>query len=164
MRCQVMIPDDLSEARYISGVHALNLPAPERTSGDWHFSNVYYHSEESVITLAGTGEEIDTNFIFGNYGIYLCNEALKNRGLKADGKTYYAANHFRAVLDLLYERIEKGKYPYYLTGASEDYFDTEEEKKILLEKSCAILPYLPLNKQNILLEWINKERLPGYKS
>jgi len=38
---QIIIPGNLSEARYISGIHALNLPAPEGTSGDWHFLNVF---------------------------------------------------------------------------------------------------------------------------
>lgn len=165
MRHQVIIPDRLSKERYISGIHALNLPAPEDTSGDWHFSNVFYHEEDGVtVNLAGKGEEIDTNFIFGNYGIYLCNDALKKRGLVANGVRSYAANHFRAILDLLYREIKEGRYPYYLFGASEDFLDTEEEKRILLEKTLIMLPFLSSEKQKILSEWVSKERVPGYRS
>lgn len=166
MLYQIKIPAGLSESRYISGMAALNLPAPEGTSGDWHFLNVFYRDTENVtaVTLAGEGEQINTNHIFKDYGIYRCNEALEKRGLKAEGDEAYAANHFRAILDLLYERIKnEGKYPSYLYGASEDYLDTEEEKKILLEKTAMMLPYLSEEEQIMLLQWINKERAPGYR-
>jgi hypothetical protein len=48
--------------------------------------------------------------------------------------------------------------------ASEDYLDTEEEKKILLEKASIMLPFLSSEKQELLIKWINKERIPGYKA
>jgi len=67
-----------------------------------------------IVVLAGEKEDINTNHIFGNYGIYMCNESLEIRGLKAVGKISYAANHFRAILDLLYKELEKGYYPGYL--------------------------------------------------
>jgi hypothetical protein len=53
----------------ISGIHALNLPTPEDTSGDWHFLNVFYRNMETPNTavIAGEGEEINTNHIYGNY-------------------------------------------------------------------------------------------------
>jgi hypothetical protein len=168
MRFQVVIPDDLSEARYISGVHALNLPSPEGTSGDWHPSNVFFHDERDVpITLAGTGEKIDTNPIFGNYGICVCNEALKSRGLSINettGVTYYAANHYRAILDMLYGSINRAKYPYHLDRASEDYLDTGTEKLILLEKASIMLSFFPSEKRKLLKKWLDNERLPGYKA
>jgi hypothetical protein len=165
MKYQVIIPGNLSEERYISGIHALNLTPPENTSGDWHFSNVFYHEKNNVvITLAGNGENINSNLIFGNYGIYDCTETLKKRGLKANGNVSYAANHFRAILDLLYERIKEGKYPSYLQGMSEDFLDTESEKEILLEKAEMMLPFLSLEEQEILLKWIGKERIPGYRA
>jgi hypothetical protein len=48
--------------------------------------------------------------------------------------------------------------------ASEDYLDTEEEKKILLEKASIMLPFLSSEKQELLRKWLDNERLPGYKS
>jgi hypothetical protein len=168
VRFQVVIPEDLSEARYISGVHALNLPPPERTSGDWHPSNVFFHEERDVlITLAGKGTKMDTNHIFQTYGIYLCNETLESRGLKinrTNGITYYAANHYRAILDVLYESVSRAKYPYHLDRASEDYLDTDAEKQILLEKASIMLPFFPSEKRKLLQKWLDNERLPGYKS
>ena len=165
---QIVIPDKLSEERYISGIHALNLPAPEGTSGDWHFSSVFYRDSDSrasnIVMIAGNGERFDTNQIFGNYGIYNCNKTLENVGLKAQGEISYAANHYRAILDLLYEEIKNGNYPSYLQRITEDYLDTEEEKNILLEKVNIMLPYLSLNEREMLHKWIEEERKPGYRS
>lgn len=166
MAYQIKILGNLSENRYISGMAALNLPAPEGTSGDWHFLNVFFRDEKTskVATVAGDGEEINTNHIFKNYGIYQCDEALNKRGLKAEGEISYSANHFRAILDLLYWRLKNGKDAGYMYGAAEDYLDTEEEKKFLLEKAAMMLPYLFADEQTMLLKWINKEHEPGYRS
>ena len=78
---QMSIPDDLSKTRYISGIAALNLPAPEETSGDWHFLNVFFRKDQTRIReiyIAGDNGEVNTNQIFGDYGIYECSEALKS--------------------------------------------------------------------------------------
>lgn len=164
---QMVIPDGLSEKRYITGMEALNLPAPEDTSGDWHFLNVWYRDRErdiDVVTLAGEGEEINTNPIYGSYGVYRCDEGLKQRGLEMEGASAWAASHFRAILDLLYGQIKKGRYPDWLQEASEDWLDTEEEKKTLLEKAAMMLPHLLPEEQALLIQWINREREPGYRS
>jgi len=163
---QIVIPDKLSEERYISGIHALNLPAPEGTSGDWHFINAFFRNSETseTVILAGKGEEIDTNYIFGSYGIYMCNEALKCRGLKAQSETSYAANHFRAILDRLYRVLIYGRYPGYIQGNSEEFLDTEEEKRILLEKAEMMFPYLTPSQSETLKKWIDIESKPGYRA
>lgn len=166
MSHQVIIPDNLSEQRYISGMYALNLPAPEDTSGDWHFLSVFYRKSITphTVMIAGEGEKINTNHIFGKDGIYVCDKALARRGLKADGKTSYAANHFRAILDLVHSSLQDNIYPSRLSGASEDYLDTDDEKNILLEKATAMLPHLSSNASEMLQKWIEEERKPGYRS
>ena len=61
---QMFIPADLSEERYISGMEALNLPAPEGTSGDWHFVNVFYTKKQekiSRVTIANIERGAVTN-------------------------------------------------------------------------------------------------------
>ena len=166
---QAIIPDNLSESRYISGIEALNLPAPEGTSGDWHFWNVFFRRKKEhveVVTVAGEGEKLNTNHIYGNYGVHGCENVLRERGLEFEGSAPHAANHFRAILDLLYYHIKekKGKFLCQLSGASEDYLDTEEEKKILLEKAAMMLPHLLPEEQATLTRWLNQEREPGYKN
>jgi hypothetical protein len=125
---QVYIPGDLSEKRYISGMAALNLPAPEGTSGDWHFLNLFYRKRrENVDFIAGENGVVDTNPIFDKYGIYFCGKALKKLGLKSSGHAY-AANHFRAILDMLYEKLRRGGYPRYLQGATKDFFLSRSQR------------------------------------
>jgi hypothetical protein len=161
---QVYIPDDLSEKRYISGMAALNLPAPEGTSGDWHFLNLFYRKRredvEEVFFIAGENGVVDTNPIFDKYGIYPCEEALQKRGLRSGGRAY-AANHFRAILDMLYEKLRRGGYPRYLQGATKDFLDTDEEKSILLREAEKMSPFLSMRQEKELQEWIRKESQPG---
>lgn len=72
--------------KYITGIHALNLPCPLETDGDWHASALKWEK----ITFAESSV-----MFFGDYGI--------NAGISIpehDG-TYYVADHIRALLDLL---------------------------------------------------------------
>ena len=72
--------------RYITGVHALNLPCSLDTCGDWHQSALRWQN----ITFMDT-----ENSFFGDWGI----EPEKH--IPGQVKTYPAANHIRALLDLL---------------------------------------------------------------
>lgn len=161
---QLRIPGGLSPVRYISGFYALNLPAPEGTSGDWHFFGTFYRKsgKSGDVLLAGEGEQINTNAILSDYGIYRCDKALERRGLIAE-KPAYAANHFRAILDLLYEQIKEKRTPSNLFGASEDFLDTEDEKRLLIEKASHMLLSLESDEQMLMLQWINHERKTGYR-
>jgi hypothetical protein len=72
--------------QYITGVHALNLPCSLLTCGDWHQSALRW---ENI-----TYRDSDTG-LFGDYGIETCSAVPEHNG------TYAAANHIRALLDLL---------------------------------------------------------------
>ena len=156
---QLIIPGGISPERYISGFPALNLPSPEGTSGDWHFWGAFYRKKKDAgtIFLAGEGEALNTNAILADYGVYQCDEALIRRGLKYEGPAF-AANHFRAILDLLYQIVQDGRVPKYLYGACEDFLDSEDEKRHLIERASLMLPYLESEHQTYLLQWINHER------
>jgi hypothetical protein len=163
---QVVIPGDLSLERYISGKTALNLPAPEGTSGDWHFINCFYRNEPGdAAFVAGEGGAVNTNTIYGDFGVYDCAGTLKKLRLEfAEGSAPYAANHFRAILDLMYEDLAAGNYPGFMQFASEDYLDTAEQKSFLLEKASEMQKHISLDGQKLLRRWIDKERVPGYRS
>jgi hypothetical protein len=106
-----------------------------------------------------------TNHIYGSYGVYDCSEGLMKRGLTFAGNgTPYAANHFRAILDLLYDWLIEDLYPFSMQCASEDYLDTEEEKSLLLEKAELMFPHLSAERQNFIHKWLENERLPGYRA
>jgi len=72
--------------RYITGIHALNLPCSLLTSGDWHQSALQWVSPQF--------RDSEDSF-FGDYGIEQCSVVPENEG------TYAVANHIRALLDLL---------------------------------------------------------------
>ena len=76
---------------YITGIHALNLPCSLLTCGDWHCSSIQWARP----TLRESKESI-----FGEYGIEL------NVTIPEHDAAYAAANHIRALLDLM----ELGKF------------------------------------------------------
>ena len=70
--------------KYISNEYALNIPCSLKTSGDWHYNS--YPVEKAKL--------FDSNeSYFGDFGI---EEHVINN------KTYFVANHLRAVLDLMF--------------------------------------------------------------
>jgi hypothetical protein len=71
---------------YITGQHALNLPCKLLTCGDWHTSALQWERP----CMRDSADSI-----FGDYGI--------ERGIRIPEheETYAAANHIRALLDLL---------------------------------------------------------------
>ena len=77
--------------RYITGIHALNLPCSLLTCGDWH---------RSALQWERLGFRNSEDSFFGDYGIEQCSVVPENEG------TYAVANHIRALLDLL----EDGNY------------------------------------------------------
>ena len=117
---QVEIPPTTPE-HYITGLYALNLAAPEGTSGDWH--DVFHWQDGAEqprqVTLAGMGD-IDTTSIYGDLGIYEGRDRLVAQGLDipAGMQRVYIANHSRAILDLLYRSLHRRGRVLNLTGAT----------------------------------------------
>lgn len=75
--------------KYITGIYALNLPSPDGTPGDWHFSALDWNKVVPVES---------TTSIFGDWGLHDVDVPQLGR--------MPVATHIRACLDL----IEQGKY------------------------------------------------------
>lgn len=73
--------------KYVSLIHALNIPCSLETNGDWHKSAIKWKNINMLES---------TNIIWGNYGIE------KNKKLPEHSGSYNVANHIRALLDMLY--------------------------------------------------------------
>ena len=99
---------------YITGIHALNLNCSLLTCGDWHQSGIQW-------LRPNTGDTQTS--IFGMYGI--------EGGVTIPGHegTYYAANHIRALLDLL----EQGSYSL-ARGMNKDYICNDDYTEEIFEK------------------------------
>ena len=105
-----------SPTRYLTGMVALNIPAPEKTGGDWHFWGIFDSPRfPDNLTLAGEGLEWNTNALFGEYGIHECSDILRGRRISIpDGVQVFSANHYRAILDMLYRSVSSGRIPAHL--------------------------------------------------
>ena len=100
--------------RYITGIHALNLPCSLLTGGDWHCSALKW----KTVMFRDT----HTSF-FGDYGIEYCDSVPEHEG------TYAVANHIRALLDLL----EMGNYSA-AQGMNRDFICNDEYNAEIFEK------------------------------
>ena len=74
--------------KYLTGIHALNLPCKLLNGGDWHMSALRWKK----LTIRDTD-----NSPFGLYGLEYNREIPDNEG------KYTIANHIRAMIDMIYE-------------------------------------------------------------
>ncbi len=99
---------------YLSGIHALNLNCELETCGDWHQSAIQW---ERLSLLDSE------NSIFGDYGIEL------NKEVPEHTERFNAANHIRALLDLL----QQGKFSI-AGGMNEDFICNDKYTEEIFEK------------------------------
>ena len=100
--------------KYITGIHALNLPCNLLTCGDWHCSALRWKN----ITVRDT-----ENSFFKEYGIEHGKRIPEHDG------TYAVANHIRALLDLL----EMGKFSV-AQGMNNDFICNDDYNEEIFEK------------------------------
>lgn len=128
--------------RYVSFFYALNLRLPTEDTGDWHFKDYYFFLREvsdRKPTLAGELCNIDTNAALGSLGVRDMNEVLKAWRIIQDDEPVYVANHYRAIADLVYKAISKGKEPRTSNvRAINSWLDTQEQIGTL--KDLYLLP------------------------
>ena len=148
---------ETSPTRYLTGMVALNIPAPEKTGGDWHFWGTFGSPRfPDNLARAGEGLEWNTHALFGDYGIHECSEELRRRGvIVPDGMPVYSANHYRAILDMLYHSVSKGQVPRYL--AIDDWLDTEEQKQEFFRILDRFLANLSPSEKELVSSWIKSQ-------
>lgn len=124
--------------KYISLIHALNLPCDLETCGDWHASSIQWkkpHILESEESL------------WGDYGIE------KNKKIPEHEEKYNVANHIRALLDLLFIgnfTIAQGMNKDFICN---DKYDNEIFDKVIL---MIDLPYWERIDQFMTKEYLKK--------
>lgn len=128
---------------YLTGMTALNIPAPEGTTGDWHFEKSFWGRGDirPKFFVAGEGRDLNTNAIWGALGIYDCSSILRAKGIAiAAEERVYAANHCRAVLDMLYKALQHKEYPHHITV--DDWLDVDSELNRFFENIPALNGFL----------------------
>jgi hypothetical protein len=140
---------------YLTGMTALNIPAPEGTTGDWHFEESFLGRGNIApkFFVAGEGSALNTNPIWGVLGIYECGSILHAKGIAiASDEKVYAANHCRAVLDMLYNAIKRKEYPSHII--IDDWLDVDSEQKRFFETVRVLNDFLKEDEKIILNSWI----------
>ena len=154
---RVMLPKTTA-TRYLTGMTALNIPAPEGTTGDWHFEESFWGRKGRApkFFVAGEGTELNTNSIWGVLGIYDCSSILHAKGIAiAAEEKVYAANHCRAILDLLYRALKNLEYPHHI--AIDDWLDIAVEKRRLYDSLPMLNGFLKEDEKIILNSWIEAQ-------
>ena len=143
---------------YLTGMTALNIPAPEGTTGDWHFEESFFgrNGIKPKIFVAGKNAALNTHPIWGALGIYDCSRILRAKGIAiAAEERVYAANHCRAVLDMLYNAIKRKEYPHHIIV--DDWLDIDSERKCLFENISALIHCLKEDEKIILRSWLKAQ-------
>ena len=157
MSSEIAVFPETSPTRYLTGMVALNIPAPEKTGGDWHFWGIFDSPcFPDNLTLAGEGLEWNTNALFGGFGIHECSDSLRCWGISIPhGTRVYSANHYRAIFDMLYRSVSKGQVPRHL--AISDWLDTDEHKKTFFRLLDQFLPKFSSSEKDLVSSWIKSQ-------
>lgn len=108
--------------KYITGVHALNIPCHLNTTGDWHMSGIQWdHPTMRDSQLS----------VYGDWGIE------PNHSIPAHEGLFSVANHIRACLDML----EIGDF-YHPQGMRDDFIGWDAYTPLIFEK-VMLLQNLP---------------------
>lgn len=152
-----------TKQQYITSIAALNIPCPEGT-GDWHFSDCFIQHDSFVPKQQIAGiDTLSTYDLLGDFGIFECSQILKKYGASPlpEGKKIYAANHYRAVVDMIFDLVKNGEN---ITGAVilDDWFPEEQEKKTVYQLIDKLMPALSLEQWKVITEW--KQQQAQYES
>lgn len=129
--------------RYVTDIHALNLPSDTDTTGDWHASAIQW----SHLRMAESSDSA-----FGDWGI------TRNSPVaipEHEGQRFNVANHVRAVLDMLEHgrlSVARGMREVYIGN---DAYNVEIFPRVLLLRETEIWPDIDrFMKKEYGLEWL----------
>lgn len=125
-----------SRERYISFAHALNIRLPGEDTGDWHFKPMFFAAKPGQdIELAGPGQRFDTLPALGTLGVRDVTLILRTNSVVKNDNQVFAADHYRAIADMVAESFASGKEPVVATPRQiNDWLDTPEQIATLRDK------------------------------
>lgn len=152
-----------TKENYLTSFSALNLSATEVTTGDWHFDGYFIgHNGNAPGPFFIAGKNlVSTNHLFSTDGIYDATELVPSK-LVQKGAVIYSADHYRAVGDMIYNSIIKGKVfnntvikgsEYRYTLDLVGWFAGEEDRARLLIYINIIRREIDRNKADELISW-----------
>jgi hypothetical protein len=141
-----------SRQRYLSGIAALNLIAPEGT-GDWHMIEIFFrpHKNRAVTFIAGEGCATNTIPFLGDAGVFDCTSVLNDMRIAYGGEVAYAANHARAIADLVIGTVLRGQSPEFVIV--DDWMPRDSDKQKVYDLLDRALPQLSPEHQEKIRQW-----------
>ncbi|TRO07522.1 hypothetical protein EQ836_25215 [Ectopseudomonas mendocina] len=141
-----------SRLRYLGGMAALNLPGPNGT-GDWHMTQTFFRPrvKRSRSFISGVGCSTDTTPILGDAGIYDCTAILDGLGIHHESAIAYAANHARAIVDLVLAAVLRGESPDFVV--LDDWMPRDTDKQQVFDLLLKAIPHLTNEQQKRVQEW-----------
>lgn len=141
-----------SKQRYLGGMAALNLPSATGT-GDWHLQQTFFRPrrKRSRSFISGFGCQTDTTSLLGETGIYDCTKVLSELGIPYEGAIAYAANHARAIADLVLSAVQRGESPDFVV--LDDWMPRDSDKQQVFALLMQVLEYLPAEQQEKVFVW-----------
>lgn len=154
MSMTITIPTT-SPMRYLSGMAALNLPSPTGT-GDWHMEQTFFRSREkrSRSFISGLGCATDTTPLLGDTGVFDCTTLLDDLKIPHVEAPVYAANHARAIADLVLAAVLRNESPDFVR--LDDWMPRDSDKQEVFDLLSIALPQLRSEHQKTILTWKNK--------
>jgi hypothetical protein len=155
--------DRTSKENYITSIAALNIPSQDGT-GDWHFSACFIQHEDIKPSqhIAGI-DTISTYNQLGDYGIYDCFDILKKYGASPlpEKTNIYAANHYRAVTDMVYHLVQN-EQDILKTVILDEWFPEPSEKETVYQLLEKMRPELTAEKWERIKAWKKLTRKTSY--
>jgi len=142
-----------TEDNYITSLSALNIPCEEEGTGDWHFRNHYFPNENGMPAQILAGKDhLSTKEWLGNEGIYDCYSILKEWGVDVKPRKIYAANHYRAVVDMVFHYLKSGAN-IKKTISLNDWLPEAHEKQRIYQLLDRLKPAFSEDEWLIIEEW-----------
>jgi hypothetical protein len=163
---------ETSKTKYLSGMISLCLPSPwtNYTPGQSSGPDCLYCFQDEPVPLPTWGEGGDpdrnTLHIYGAYGIHNYAEILTEYGFIHNFDAIYVADHYRAIVDLVYADIYNcdisdkdisEKLGFYTSWIIVESIGTLPESKLVLDKIAIMKPFLPKDRVYFLDLWLKKE-------
>ncbi len=149
---QICTLPETSKDHYLTGITALNIPSDEGT-GDWHFVSKFIDTPDFIPrkTVAGI-DTYSTNEILGETGIFDAYSVLIEAGVQPTTNQVYAADHYRATADLLFDSIKKG-YDIERSIYLDDWLPEPDEKERLFSLTDQFRDVLTKKEWQRLEKW-----------
>lgn len=146
-----------SPSLYISGQKALNIYDDERCTGDWHAAEAWHPQQTKLGTcgIMGVGGFFNTHPYLGNKGIVDVTQTLKAMGCPDFAPVVYAANHARAIADMIIvDALNQQIFSAVTLKAFDDWMPTEQDKQKVYSLLEQAIPHLSTIEASLVKQWL----------